>query len=692
MIPYFWQPTRLGRLDDIAFRKGDLFMPRKLLVTSALPYANGSIHLGHLVEYLQTDMWVRFQKMRGHECVYCCADDAHGTPMMVAARKKGVPVEELIETCREEHIRDFESFEIQFDSYHTTHSDENRQLSEEIFRRNLDGGHITFKDVELHFCEADAMFLPDRLIRGTCPKCGAEDQYGDQCEVCNAPYSPTELQDARCSLCGGSPVIKPSRHAFFKLSDFREVLEEWIDKSMNLEIVHELRSKWLEPGLRDWDFTRDAPYFGFEVPGHEGLYFYVWWDAPIGYYASLSRYLTERGSSLERWLTDDVEIHHFIGKDIAYHHGIYWPAMLAGAGFRLPRLRIHGFLTVNGFKMSKSRGTFINARTYLNHLDPQFLRYYYACKLGSDSVDIDLNLSDFTTRVNADLVGKLVNIPSRSAQMLHKKLDGVLGPITDQGRAVLDQLTGAAERIALLYEGCEFSRVTREICSLADVVNRHIDEQKPWSLVKEDPEAARSVLSLALNATRILTIYLKPILPRFAGQIENLLNTGELGWNDVARELPAGHAINAFERLADRVEQAKVDALVEETRSAFEQNAAPSPLDEDPLAPECTFDEFMKVDLRVAEVVEASLVDGADRLLSLTVDLGGKQRHVFAGIRSAYAPQDLEGRLVVVAANLKPRKMKFGLSEGMVLAAGPGGQEIFVVSPDSGAKPGMRIH
>jgi methionyl-tRNA synthetase len=668
--------------------------PRRIFVTSALPYANGSIHLGHLVEYLQTDMWVRFQKLRGHEVVYCCADDAHGTPMMVAARKRNMPVEELIAGCRAEHIRDFESFDIHFDSYHTTHSDENRVLTEEIFRKNDENGHIAHKEVELHFCEEDGMFLPDRLIRGTCPRCGAEDQYGDQCEKCNSPYSPTDLKDAACSICGAAPVIRKSRHAFFKLGDFHDVLDKWIGRNVNPEIARELRSKWLEPGLRDWDFTRDAPYFGFEVPDHDDLYFYVWWDAPIGYYASLTRYLTERGESLDTWLTDDVEIHHFIGKDVAYHHGIYWPAMLSGAGYRLPRLHVHGFLTVNGLKMSKSRGTFINAKTYLKLLDPQHLRYYYACKMGRDSVDIDLNLDDFVTRVNADLVGKLANIPSRSAQMLLKKLDGKTGRVTEEGRVVLDRLREAADRIVEFFEGGEFSHVTREVCTLADEVNRHFDEKKPWQLVKDDPEAARDVLTFALNATLILSIYLKPILPRFVSEIENLLGTGELTWADLDRSIEGGE-INNFNHLVGRVDGKKVKTMVEDTKDAGENGEAgkkKTPLDEEPLEKECTIDDFMRVDLRVGKIVEASFVEGASRLLGLKVDIGGQVRNVFAGIRSAYDPKDLVGRLVVVAANLKPRKMKFGLSEGMVLAAGPGGEDIFVTSPDSGAKPGMRVH
>ncbi len=669
-------------------------MKRKIFATSALPYANGAIHLGHLVEHLQTNVWVRFQKLRGHDVAYCCADDTHGTPMMVAARKKGITEEELIDDCRREHLVDFEEFDVLFDSYHTTHSPENRALSEMFYERNLEKGHISLRDVELPYCETDGMFLPDRLIRGTCPKCGAPEQYGDQCEECNAPYSQTDLKDPQCAICGGVPVVRKSRHAFFHLDHFKDLLDSWLESSINPEIARELRSKWIEPGLREWDFTRDAPYFGFEVPGHDGLYFYVWWDAPIGYYASLVKYCEAQGTTLEEWLTDDVEIHHFIGKDIGYHHGIYWPSMLAGADFKLPRVRIHGFLTVDGRKMSKSRGTFINARTYAKHLDPQYLRYYFACKLSAGPVDIDLNLEDFIQRVNADLVGKLANIPSRSAQPLKKKLGGMLGRVPDDGREILDSLRTAADTMADLFENLEFARVTREICALADRVNRYIDDKKPWALVKDDPETARSVFTFALNATRILSIYLKPIVPRFAEGVEKILGTGPLVWSDLDRTLEE-QPIGEFSHLVSRVDKKKVEAMIDETKSeagGAAEEKEETQLDREPLEAECSFEEFMKIDLRIGKVLEAEVVEGADRLLRLEIDIGGQTRQVIAGIRSAYNPDDLKGRHVVVAANLKPRKMKFGLSEGMVLAAGPGEKEIFVISPDEGAEPGMRVH
>ena len=664
-------------------------MKRRIFTTAGLIYANGAVHLGHLVEYIMTDIWTRFQKLRGHECVYCCADDAHGTPIMVWSKKEGKTPEALIHRAREEHLEDFAAFDIAFDAYHTTHSEENRRLTEEFFHRNVEAGHVAFDTVRMYYCEKDGMFLPDRFVRGVCPKCGAENQYGDQCEVCNAPYRQSELKDPRCALCGRPPVVRETRHAFFKLSHFADALDRWMETSVNPEIARELRSKWLTPGLRDWDFTRDAPYFGFPVPGEQDLFFYVWWDAPIGYYASLQKYCEVHGQDLrEHWLSGDAEVVHFIGKDIAYHHGIYWPAMLLGAGYPLPKLKVHGFLTVNGAKMSKSRGTFINARTFRKHLDPQYLRYYYACKISPDATDIDLNLEDLEARINADLVGKLANLPSRSASMLGKKLEGMMGRIPEEGRPVLDKIRAAADEIAAAYERVAFGEVTRRICALADEVNRYIDEKKPWLQVKDDPEAARATHTVTLNATRLLSIYLKPILPAFSRSVEALLGEEDLAWADLDRDLEA-RSIARFKHLVERVDPKKVKAMVEETRAAA-QAAAPAGAEGGSTV---TFEEFMKVDLRVGRVLEADPVEGADKLLKLTVDLGEeKPRTVFAGIKTAYTPESLKGRLVVVAANLQPRKMKFGLSEGMVLASGEGGRDIHVVFPDEGAKPGQRVH
>jgi len=532
------------------------------------------------------------------------------------------------------------------------------------------------------------MFLPDRFVRGTCPKCDAENQYGDQCETCNSPYHQTELKNSSCAVCGKPPVVRKTRHAFFKLSDFADRIEAWLDKSVDQKIANELRSKWLEPGLRDWDFTRDGPYFGFEVPGEEGLYFYVWWDAPIGYLASLETLCVKRGEDIhEHWLSGKNEIVHFIGKDIAYHHGIYWPAMLMGAGFPLPRLNIHGFLTINGSKMSKSRGTSISGRTYLKHLDPQYLRYYYACKLGPGAIDIDLNLDDLEARINSDLVGKLANLPSRSAPMLKKKLGGRLGTIPEDAKPLMDELKKSSEEIALSYNKVRFSDVTRKICLLADEVNRYIDAKKPWIQVKEDPEGARETITLTLNATRILAIYLKPILPAFASKIEKLLGTGELSWKDINADLE-NVEIGKFEHLVERVNPKKVKAMVEETRKSGEK----PPVRKKEASKACTFDEFMKVDLRVARVLEAMDVEGADKLLKLVVDIGEKRKlTIFAGIKTAYKPEELEGRLVTVVANLEPRKMKYGVSEGMLLASGEGGKDIRVVFADDGAVPGQRV-
>ncbi|MEW6747018.1 MAG: methionine--tRNA ligase [Planctomycetota bacterium] len=663
-------------------------MRRKIFTTAALIYANGSVHLGHLVEYIMTDIWTRFQKLRGHDCIYCCADDAHGTPIMVWSKREGKPPDELIRRAREEHLEDFKAFGIEFDSYHSTHSEENRRFTEEIFQKNFDAGHIVFNDVTMYYCEHDRMFLPDRFVRGRCPRCGAEDQYGDHCESCNSPYSQSELEAPRCAVCGKPPVTRSARHAFFRLAHFADRLDAWLEEHINPEIANELRSKWIRPGLRDWDFTRDAPYFGFEVPGHEGLYFYVWWDAPIGYFASLQKYCTERGQDVHRdWLNEATEIVHFIGKDIAYHHGIYWPAMLMGAAYPLPRLQIHGFLTVDGAKMSKSRGTFINARTFRKYLDPQYLRYYYASKLGPTASDIDLNFEDMASRIDAELVGKLANLPSRSAAIVTRNLGHRLGRIPADGRELLDRLRAASAAIAEHYEHVEFSEVTRRICALADEVNRYVDERKPWEQVKSDPEAARTSNTVTLNATRILTIYLKPILPQFAAKVEALLGTGPLSWQDLERDLE-GTMIGRFERLADRVDRKKVEAMVEETkREAAAEKPAPRPE-----TPPCTYDDFMKVDLRIGRVVSAEEVPGAEKLLKLVVDAGeGKPRTVFAGIKSAYRPQALEGRLVVVVVNLEPRKMKFGLSEGMVLAAGPGGSDIHLIFSDAGATPGQRV-
>ncbi|MHC4944196.1 MAG: methionine--tRNA ligase [Planctomycetota bacterium] len=665
-----------------------------MFTTAALIYANGPVHLGHLVEYITTDIWTRFQKLMGHNCIYCCAEDTHGTPIMVWAKKEGKPPEELLQKMQEEHLEDFKAFGIQFDSFHSTNSEENRRHTEEFFKKNLDAGHIHFEDVEMFYCKHDGMFLPDRFVRGICPKCGAEDQYGDQCEVCNAPYRQTELKDPRCAVCGNPPEPRTTEHAFFKLSNFTDQVDAWLDDNVIREIASELKSKWIRPGLRDWDFTRDAPYFGFTVPGHEGLYFYVWWDAPIGYYASLENFCKMNGQDMYKdWLdADDTEIFHFIGKDIAYHHGIYWPSMLMGSGCPLPRLQIHGFLTVNGHKMSKSRGTFINAGTFRKHLDPQYLRYYYACKFGPEPHDLDMNLDDLVARINADLVGKLANLPSRSAPMLKKKLGGKLGKIPEEAKPLIENLKIAADEIADLYDRVEFAEVTRKVCALADEVNRYIDGKKPWIQVNEDPEGARETITVTLNATRILSIYLKPILPDFSRKIEELLGTGDLRWQDIPDDLEE-REIGKFKHLLQRVDPKKIEAVIEETRLEAESSANQAQKKEEETVAEISFDEFMKVELKVGRVVEACAVEGAEKLLKLTVDVGEEaNRTVFAGIKTAYQPEDLKNKLVVVVTNLAPRKMKFGTSEGMALASGEGGEDIHMLFVDEGAVPGQRIH
>ncbi len=673
---------------------------RKILVTAALPYANGPIHIGHLVEYIQTDIWVRFQKMRGHDCIYCCADDTHGTPIMIRARQESITPEELIGAMYVAHVRDFAGFEVEFDSYYSTHSDENRQLSETIFERLNQAGHIVSREIEQAYCEHDGMFLPDRFIRGTCPKCGADDQYGDSCEACHATYSPVDLKDAGCSVCGKPPVRRKSKHYFFKLGDFTDKLQQWLAGGRVHEQVRNKLQEWFEQGLRDWDISRDAPYFGFLIPGETDKYFYVWLDAPIGYMASTKAYCNKTGREFDDyWNNPDTEIHHFLGKDITYFHALFWPAMLMGSDFNTPtRLVIHGFLTVNGEKMSKSRGTFINASTYLKYLDPQYLRYYYACKLGPGTEDIDLSTEDLIARVNSDLVGKLANLASRSVPMLTKQLQSRLGEISPEVKELLSRLQDRTEDIAQQYESCNYAAAARIITSLADEVNRYFDGRQPWKAIKENPEHARETLTAALNAMRILTIYLKPVLPAFAAKIEKILRIEPLQWQDV-NKLLENHEIDKFERLIERVDPKKVQKMIEEskeeqitTTQKTETETEKSALEEEPLAEEISFEDFMKVDLRVARVVKAEYVEGADKLLRLELDLGGQSSTVLAGIRQAYNPDDLVGKLMVMAANLAPRKMKFGTSEGMVLAAGPGGKDIFALRVDEGAKPGQRVH
>jgi methionyl-tRNA synthetase len=671
-------------------------MQRKILVTSALPYANGSIHLGHLVEYIQTDIWVRFQKMSGNECHYVCADDAHGTPIMLRAQNEGITPEQLINAVREEHMADFASFGIGFDNYHTTHSDENRELASYIYLENKKAGHIASRTISQAYDPEKEMFLPDRFIRGECPKCGAADQYGDNCEACGATYDPTELKNPVSAVSGATPITKDSVHLFFKLGDFEDTLTKWTRGGHLQGEVSRKLDEWFESGLQDWDISRDAPYFGFEIPGAPNKFFYVWLDAPIGYLASFKNYCQREGLDFDEFMKADstTEMVHFIGKDIIYFHALFWPAMLQGAGFRLPNnVFAHGFLTVDGKKMSKSRGTFIKASTYAEHLNPEYLRYYFAAKLGSGIEDIDLNLEDFQNRINADLVGKVVNIASRCAGYISKKCAGKLSD-TLADEALFNSFVAEADNIASRYEKREYAQAMRDIMALADKANQYIDDQKPWALAKEEgkEQQVQAIYSMGINLFRVLVTYLKPVLPVTASEAERFLNVPALQWNDVATPLLA-HCINKFQPLMTRVEQDKIDAIVEASKEDIVATPSPAAVksDVEPLAEEIQFDDFAKIDLRIAKIVNAEHVEGADKLLKLTLDIGLGEKQVFAGIKSAYAPEDLIGKNTVMVANLAPRKMRFGLSEGMVLAAGPGGKDLFILNPDDGALPGMRV-
>ncbi len=706
-------------------------MSRRILVTSALPYANGAIHLGHLVEYIQTDIWVRFQKMQPKdkvaECWYVCADDTHGTPIMLRAEKDGITPEALIERVHGEHARDFAGFHVAFDNFYTTHSPETQECANLIYARLQQAGLIEQRTIEQYYDPVKQMFLPDRFIKGECPKCGAADQYGDNCEVCGAAYTPNELKNPYSAISGATPELRHSDHYFFKLSDPRcqDFLRRWTREPGHLqpEAANKMQ-EWLgsegENKLTDWDISRDAPYFGFEIPDAPGKYFYVWLDAPIGYMGSFKNLCNRQGLDFDDYFRPDspTELYHFIGKDILYFHALFWPAELQHAGFRTPSgLCVHGFLTVDGAKMSKSRGTFITAESYLTTgLNPEWLRYYYAAKLNSTMEDIDLNLEDFVARVNSDLVGKYVNIASRCAGFIGKKFDGRLAATDAEW---LKPLRDASASIAQAYEEREFGRALREVMALADVANVFVNDKKPWELAKQEGREAElhAVCSQAIEAFRLLTLYLKPVLPKVAEAVERFLAIAPLSWDDAATPLPAGHAIQAYSHLMTRIDAKQVAALVE----ANKESLAPAP---EPVPPKATdklekvtktakevtapidagalisIDDFMKVELKVARIVDAGHVEGAEKLIRLSLDVGETEngqmrpRQVFAGIKSAYDPAQLIGRLTVMVANLAPRKMKFGLSEGMILAASdasgatPG---IFLLAPDSGASPGMRV-
>ena len=660
---------------------------RNIMVSSALPYANGSIHMGHLVEYIQSDIWARFQKLRGHRCTYVCAADAHGTPIMIRARQEGIEPEALVTRIAAEQLADLESFHVAFDNFHSTHSSENRELVERIYSALQDNGHIYTETIEQAYDEQERMFLPDRFVKGSCPRCKSPDQYGDACEVCGATYNPNDLIDPVSVLSGTTPVWRDSLHYFFKLSDFEERLRAWMASANLHPNISSKLEEWFEAGLRDWDISRDAPYFGFRIPGTEEKYFYVWLDAPVGYLASFLDFCRKQGSPNfdSYWEADsEHEVYHFIGKDIVYFHTLFWPAVLEGAGMRTPTsVFAHGFLTVNGKKMSKSRGTFINARTYRENLDPNYLRYYYAAKLGPSLEDLDLNLEDFVARVNSDLVGKLVNIASRCAGFISKRFDGRLSPTLEDAE-LYQRFSDAAESIAAHYEAREYSKAMRQVMALADEANRYIEARKPWQMIKDADQAddVQGVCTQGLNLFRALMIYLEPVIPGIGAGARELFGEESWHWDDVNEPL-LEHTINGYKPLITRVDPKQVEKMVEQSKPVAEQPA----VDEATIS----IDDFMKVDLRVAKIIAAEAVEGADKLLQITLDVGDHQRQVFSGIKAAYDPQTLVGRHVVVVANLAPRKMRFGVSEGMILASGPGGSDIFLLSVDEGATPGMRV-
>lgn len=669
-----------------------------MLVTCALPYANGSIHLGHMLEHIQADIWVRYQRMRGHQVHFICADDAHGTPIMLKAQQLGITPEAMIAAVSKEHQTDFAGFNISFDNYHSTHSDENRELAELIYGRLKAGDFIKGRTITQLFDPEKSMFLPDRFVKGTCPKCKSPEQYGDNCDSCGATYSPTELINPKSAVSGATPVMKDSEHFFFDLPQFETWLAGWVRGSgaIQEEMANKMQ-EWFESGLQQWDITRDAPYFGFEIPGAPGKYFYVWLDAPIGYMASFKNLCNKRGDIDfdSYWKKDSTaELYHFIGKDIAYFHCLFWPSMLEGAGFRKPtKVNVHGYVTVNGAKMSKSKGTFIKASTYLNHLDPECLRYYYAAKLNSRIDDLDLNLDDFVARVNADVVNKLVNLASRNAGFIAKRFDGKLAATCAEPE-LYAEFANASASISDAYEAREFSRAIREIMALADKANRYVDEKAPWVLAKQEGADAelQAVCSVGINLFRVLMAYLKPVMPLLAERAELFL--GEtLTWDGVALPL-TNHQLAPFKALFARIEPAKIEAMIEASKEDLAKEQAPKvtgPLADDPISETISYEDFAKLDLRVALIKKAEAVPEADKLLKLQLDLGGETRQVFAGIKSAYNPEDLEGKLTVMVANLAPRKMRFGMSEGMVLAAGPGGKDLWILEPQEGAQPGMRV-
>jgi methionyl-tRNA synthetase len=672
-------------------------MTSPTLITSALPYANGSIHLGHLVEYIQTDIFVRFLKLTGQDAVYMCADDTHGTPIEINARRAGITPEALISRYYAEHQRDFADFHIAFDCFYSTNSPENRRHSEYIFERLRQQGHIVTRPVEQYYCEQDARFLPDRFIRGTCPnpQCGATEQYGDVCEVCGTTYNPTDLQDPHCAICGTTPIIRESLHYFFTLSAYETFLRDWVCTPGRLQPeTRRFIENWLDEGLRDWDVSRDGPYFGFKIPGEENKYFYVWLDAPVGYIATTEKFCRDTGRDFDAyWHNPEAKIYHIIGKDIVYFHTLFWPAMLKGADYTLPsKVLVHGFLTVNGERMSKTRGTFINARTYLDHLDPQYLRYYYAAKLNGQPEDLDLNLEDFVNRVNAELINKIANLVSRVVPFVTRQFAGRIGQLSPDVQPLIDDILSRIPRIRACYERLESNRAVQDIVAIAELANKYFQDAAPWDVCKQDQAAAQATCTFAVNCCRTVAALIKPILPRYAADVETILRIPPLQFDDASRFDLQNHQVGPFQRLVERVEPQRVEAMVAASAENLGATAkTPSPVPVEALAPQISLEEFAKVDLRVATVLEATSVEGADKLLRLRVDIGSEQRTIFAGIRQSYRPEDLIGKQVIVVANLQPRKMRFGVSEGMLLAAGPDSTNVVVAEFAKTRQPGERV-
>ncbi len=674
---------------------------RKILITSALPYASGSLHLGHFVEHSQSDIWARLMRAMGHQVKFLCADDAHGTPIMLNAEKQGMTPEAMVDSIKDEHWRDLQAFGVSYDHYHSTHSPENKELVTEIYLKLKAAGHIDSKIVEQYFDPEKQMFLPDRFVKGTCPRCGTKDQYSDGCEACGSTYDSTEIINPISVVSGATPVMKESKHLFVNLKNFEPMLKEWVSSGTLQEEVSNKLAEWFEAGLQSWDISRDAPYFGFEIPEEEGKYFYVWMDAPVGYLACLKHVCDQKGEEFAPWIdpSTEHEMYHFIGKDILYFHSLFWPAMLKGANMKLPNaVYVHGFLTVNGTKMSKSRGTFIKASTYLDHLNPDYLRYYYAAKLSDGLVDIDLNMEDFRQRVNSDLVGKVVNIASRCAGFIKKKFDSQLSSQL-HNQTLYDEFLNHSAEIAQLFENRKYNAAVRQIMALADKANQYIADMAPWVAVKDENklEEVHQVCSTGINLFRVLMTWLAPVIPFTARKAEDFLNVDLNDWFAIEQPM-IDHAINKFKPLISRIEPETLEKIIEQSKQDLEAAAQAVPhtesngqLEADPISEEIDFNAFAQTDLRVVEIIDAQHVEKADKLLQLTLDLGGETRNVFAGIKSAYQPEDLIGKLTVMVANLAPRKMRFGVSEGMVLAAGPGGDELFILEPNEGAKPGMRV-